>query len=126
MYILVAILQQQYHCCLSPTYSLAQRPTLSNCDLITLLHTECRADGSRQVLVAFLVTGVFGDEVEVLAADDQGAVHLGGNDGTGEDTAADGDEASEGALFVCGVTLLVWIPYSYLIAPFLQVFLSTC
>ena len=51
--------------------------------------------------MAFLVTGVLWDEVEVLAADDQGAVHLGGDDGAGEDTAADGDETSEGALLVC-------------------------
>ena len=90
------------------TYSLAQWPTLSNCDLVTFLNTECRADVCRQVLVAFLVTGVLWDEVEVLAADDQGAVHLGGDDGAGKDTAADGDEAGEGALLVCGVTLLVW------------------
>lgn len=54
-----------------------------------------------EVLVALLVTGVLGDEVEVLAADDDGAVHLGGNDGAGQDTATDGDEAGEGALLVC-------------------------
>lgn len=54
-----------------------------------------------KVLVASLVTGVLGDEVQVLAADDESTVHLGGDDGTGEDTAADGDETSEGALLVC-------------------------
>jgi len=54
----------------------------------------------REVLVALLVTGVLGDEVEVLAADDDGAVHLGGNDSASQDTAADRDEASEGALLV--------------------------
>lgn len=54
-----------------------------------------------EVLVASLVTGVLGDEVQVLAADDESTVHLGGDDGTGEDTAADGDETSEGALLVC-------------------------
>lgn len=48
-----------------------------------------------------LVTGVLGDEVEVLATDDEGAVHLGGDDGAGKDTATDGDETSEGALLVC-------------------------
>lgn len=51
--------------------------------------------------MASLVTGVLGDEVQVLAADDESTVHLGGDDGTGEDTAADGDETSEGALLVC-------------------------
>ena len=56
-----------------------------------------------EVLVALLVTGVLGDEVEVLAADDEGTVHLGRDDGTGEDTATNGDETSEGALLVCFV-----------------------
>lgn len=54
-----------------------------------------------QVVVPLLVTVVLGDVVQVLAADDQGTVHLGGDDGTGQDTAADGDETGEGALLVC-------------------------
>jgi len=83
------------------TYSLAERPALADSDLITLLNTESRRDVRREVLVALLVTGVLGDEVEVLAADDDGAVHLGGNDSASQDTAADRDEASEGALLVC-------------------------
>lgn len=51
--------------------------------------------------MALLVTGVLRDEVEVLAADDQGTVHLGGHNGAGEDTATDRDETGEGALLVC-------------------------
>jgi hypothetical protein len=51
--------------------------------------------------VALLVSGVLGDEVEVLAADDDSSVHLGGNDGAGQDTATDRDETGEGALLVC-------------------------
>lgn len=54
-----------------------------------------------EVLVALLVTGVFWDEVEVLAADDEGSVHLGGDDSSGEDTATDRDFADEWALLVC-------------------------
>ena len=50
--------------------------------------------------MAFLVTGVLWDEVEVLAADDESAVHLGGDDGTGKDTATDGDLTDKGALLV--------------------------
>ena len=61
---------------------------------------------SGEVLVALLVTVVLGDEVEVLAADDDGAVHLGGDDGAGEDTAADRDLAGEGALLVCRKTTI--------------------
>lgn len=51
------------------TYSLAQRPALSNSNLITLLHTESRRDVRSQVLVPLLVTCVFRDEVKVFAAD---------------------------------------------------------
>ena len=54
-----------------------------------------------EVLVALLVTVVLGDEVEVLATDDEGTVHLGRDNGTGQDTATDGDLAGEGALLVC-------------------------
>ena len=50
--------------------------------------------------MALLVTGVFGDEMEVFSADDDSSVHLGGNNGTSEDTATDRDEAGERALLV--------------------------
>jgi len=56
-----------------------------------------------EVLVPLLVSGVLGDEVEVLAADDERAVHLGGNDGAGQDTATDGNLSGERALLVCFV-----------------------
>ncbi len=55
-----------------------------------------------KVLVSLLVTGIFGDEMEVFSADDQSSVHLGGNDGAGQDTATDGDKTGEWALLVCG------------------------
>lgn len=87
------------------TDSLAQRTALADGDLVTLLNTESRGNVSGEVLVALLVTGVLGDEVKVLAADDDGAVHLGGNDGAGEDTAADRDETGERALLVDVATL---------------------
>jgi hypothetical protein len=54
-----------------------------------------------EVLVALLVTVVLGDVVEVLAADDDGAVHLGRDDTASQDTAADRDETGERALLVC-------------------------
>lgn len=50
--------------------------------------------------MSLFVTGVLGNEVEVFAADDDGAVHLGADNGAGEDTAADRDHAGEGALLV--------------------------
>lgn len=87
------------HCCL--TYSLAQRSALSNGNLVTLHNTEGWGDVGSEVLVSLLVTGVLGNKVQVLPADDDGTVHLGGHDGAGQDTATDGDETGEGALLVC-------------------------
>lgn len=81
-------------------YGLGKRPALADGNLVTLLNTEGGGDVCGKVLVAFLVTGVLGDEVEVLATDDEGTVHLGGDDGTGQDTATDGDLTDEGALLV--------------------------
>lgn len=52
--------------------------------------------------MALLVTGVLWDEVKVLATDDESAVHLGGDDGSGQDTSTDGDLAGEWALLVWG------------------------
>jgi len=82
-------------------YGLGERSALADGDLVTILDTESGGDVCGEVLVAALVTGVLGDEVEVLAADDERAVHLGRDDSAGEDTAADGDETGEGALLVC-------------------------
>ena len=82
------------------TYSLAQRPTLPDGHLIAVLQAKCRAHVHGQVLVPLLVARVLGDEVQVLTADDAGAVHFGADDGAGEDAAADGDEAGEGAFLV--------------------------
>ena len=39
--------------------------------------------------------------MQVFAADDDGTLHFGRDDGAGHDTAADGDEAGEGAFLVC-------------------------
>jgi hypothetical protein len=51
--------------------------------------------------VALLVTGVLGDKMQVLAADNDGTVHLGRDDGAGQDTATDRNVTSERALLVC-------------------------
>ena len=53
-----------------------------------------------EVLVSLLISGILGDVVEVFTADDESTVHLGGNNGTGQDTTTDGDLTSEGALLV--------------------------
>jgi hypothetical protein len=55
------------------TDGLGEGPALANDDLVTGLDTESGRDVGGEVLVALLVTGVLGDEVEVFTADDQGA-----------------------------------------------------
>ena len=80
--------------------SLAEGSALANGNLVTLLNAESGGNVGGKVLVAFLVTVVLGDEVEVFAADDDGSVHLGRDDGASEDTATDRDLAGEGALLV--------------------------
>jgi hypothetical protein len=54
---------------------LGEGPALADDDLVTGLDTEGGRDVCGEVLVALLVTGVLGDEVEVFAADDQGAYY---------------------------------------------------
>lgn len=80
--------------------SLREGAALADSDGVTLGDTERRGNVRGKVLVALLVSAVLGDEVEVLATDDEGVGHLGGLHNTGEDTATDGDIASEGALLV--------------------------
>ena len=53
--------------------------------------------------MSFLISRVFGDEVKVFSANDESAVHFGGDHRASKDTAADGDFASERAF-------LVWKP----------------
>ena len=50
--------------------------------------------------MAFLISGVFGHKVKILAANDKSAVHFGGDNGAGEYTTTDGDFASEWAFLV--------------------------
>jgi hypothetical protein len=69
--------------------------------LITILNTESWGNVCSEVLVSLLVTGVLWDEVKVFSADNEGTVHLGGNNSSGQDTTTDGNEAGERALLVC-------------------------
>lgn len=98
------------------TNRLAQRPALSNGNLVTLLNTESRGNVGRYVLMALLVTVVLGNVVEVVSPDNEGSVHLGGDDGAGQDTATDGDKTSERTL------LVYWIAPDQLAVPSRQQF----
>lgn len=73
---------------------------MTDCDLITIFDTESWADVCGQVLVSLLIAGVFWNEVEVFATDDESSVHLGRDNSSGQDTATDGDKAGERALLV--------------------------
>lgn len=55
---------------------------------------------SRDVPVAFLVSVVLGNVVQVIATHNYGALHLGRDDDALEDLAANGDAAGEGTLLV--------------------------
>jgi hypothetical protein len=83
------------------SYGLAQRSALTDCDGVAFFNTESRGHVRGQVLVSLLISGVLGNEVEVFSSDDQGSVHLGGNDFASEDTASDGNHAGERAFLVC-------------------------
>jgi len=80
-------------------------PALANGDDITDLGLEARGDVGRDVLVTLLVTVVLRDPVEVVTTDNDGALHLGADDGTTEDTATNAHVAGERALLVNVVVL---------------------
>lgn len=83
------------------TDSLAQGTAFTNSDNITSLDAnESGGAVSSKVLVSLLVTVVLLDVVQVLATDDDGAFHLGADNGTSKNTATNGDISSEGALLV--------------------------
>lgn len=68
---------------------------LSNSNVI-----ESRRQVSGDVLVTLFVTVVLGDVVKVVATNNDGALHLGGDDNTSQDTALDVDFTNPGALLV--------------------------
>ena len=85
---------------------LAKWPALTNLDDITLLNNESWAAVSWDLSVPLLETLVLSDPVEVISPDDDGPLHLGGNDNTPHEAAPDGDVASEWALAVDVFALL--------------------
>ena len=80
---------------------LGEGTALTDSHTVALLDaTEAGGAVGSEVGVTLLITVVLGDVVEVLTTDDDGAVHLGGADDTGEDAATDRDRGGEGALLV--------------------------
>jgi len=86
-------------------HSLGQGTALSNGHNISLLNSEGWCAVGVDVLVTLLETTVLLDVVKVVATDDDGALHLGGDDEPLEDLATDGNVTGEGALLVDVVAL---------------------
>ena len=81
-------------------HRLGERTALAHDDGVTLVAAEARGDVRRDVRVALLVPLVLANVVQVIHADDDGALHLRRLDDAGQDATADGDVAGEGALLV--------------------------
>lgn len=79
---------------------LGQRSALTNKGNVTNLDRECRGAVSSEVSVSLLVSVIFGNVMEVVTSDDNGAVHFGGDDDALEDLTPDGDVAGEGAFLI--------------------------
>lgn len=79
---------------------LGQRSALANSDNVALLDSESGRNVGSKVLVSLLVSVVLGNVVQVLPSDDDGSVHFGGDNLSGEDLASDGDIANKGTLLV--------------------------
>lgn len=63
-------------------YVLWYLPALTSNEDITFLDGESGGDVNGDVSVSLFVSVVFSDVVEVISSDDDGSVHLGGNDQT--------------------------------------------
>ena len=87
------------------TNSLGKRTALSNGDDVSILDTEGGGAVSGNVLVPLLKTTVLSDVVEVVPTDDNGSLHLGGDNLSLQDSASDGNITGEGALLVNITTL---------------------
>jgi hypothetical protein len=81
---------------------------------------KSRGDVSRDVLVTLFVTGVLGDVVEVITTDNDGTLHLGRGDNTGQDTTLDVDFTNIGALLVNVGTVLGFLGGLETVTDFLE------
>jgi len=81
-------------------HGLSEGSALSDGHDISLLHLKGGAQVDVDVFVALLVSSVLGDVVEVIAADDNGVFHLGGEHEALQNSAADAHVSGEGALLV--------------------------
>lgn len=86
--------------------SLGKGAALADGNDISLLDgVESGRQVGRDVAVALLETSVLRDEVEVVTTENDGTLHLVGDDDTTENTAADSDTSGPGALVVDVLTV---------------------
>lgn len=79
---------------------LAEWTALSNSNYVTILHVEGRRAVHCNVLVPLLETSVLGNVVQVVSANDNGTLHLGGDNQSLENATTNRDAAGKGALLV--------------------------
>ena len=82
------------------TNGLRNGPTFTGGDDVSFFGSEARRNVDGNVGVSLLVPLVFLNVVEVVSPDDDGTVHLGGNDHSFYDPASDGGVGCERALLV--------------------------
>lgn len=74
--------------------------TLTNGNDVTDFDTESWGNVNWDVLVSLFVSVVLWNVVQVVSSDDNGTVHLGGDNNTSQDLTTDGNQTSEWALLV--------------------------
>lgn len=74
--------------------------TLTNGDNITFFNSESWRDVGSNILVSFFVSVIFWNVMQVISSDNDGTVHFGGNNSTGQDFTSDGNSTSEWTFFV--------------------------
>jgi len=82
------------------TNSLGQRAALADDNLVAFVASEARRDVRGNVRVTLFVTLVLLNEVQVIHAHNDGAVHLRGLDNAGQNATSDGHVPRERALLV--------------------------
>jgi hypothetical protein len=79
---------------------LGQWTALSNEDDVTFFYWESRGNMGRDISMSLFVSVVFGDVVQVISPDHNGALHLGWDDDSLQNFAPNGDSRGEGTFLI--------------------------
>lgn len=79
---------------------LGQRSTLTGSNVVTFLDSEGWGDVSSKVLMSLFVSVIFRNIVQVVSSDNDGSVHLGGDNSTRQDLTTDRDSTNEWTFLV--------------------------